>query len=352
MRNQKILFSLSVLIIFFLFCSKTEKFDVQTTIEEGVKIISNPSSPRDGIVEYVLEEDLSIGIEDGDENYMFFRASDIDVDGEGNIYVLDSGNNRIQVYDRDGNHIHTIGKKGQGPGEMENAFRMSLAQNGAIGIVDSGNMRVTLFHPDGSYATDFKMEQGFASDLGFCIGNQIIIMQNTGAEKGEQNNEFKLYDDKGNFVSKIAEFPGRQIKIMMRGKMAISIPMPFSSATAWTVGKNGTIFFGNSSQYEINVYAPDGTLKHKIRRAGQLLEVTAQEQDETLNSLKTRGMPEDLMKEITFPKYKPYFETNRGFLIDDAGNLMVRLPQAKKAEKTVTYDVFDSNGIYIHQAKI
>jgi hypothetical protein len=65
-----------------------------------------------------LEEDLIIGRED-DENYMFYRVKNIEVDNQGNIYVLDAGSHRVQKYDKDGNYLLTIGKRGQGPGEFE-----------------------------------------------------------------------------------------------------------------------------------------------------------------------------------------------------------------------------------------
>jgi len=52
-----------------------------------------------------LEEDLSIGSEEN-ENYMFYRVRDIEVDSEGNIYILDPGNYRIQKFGRNGRLLY------------------------------------------------------------------------------------------------------------------------------------------------------------------------------------------------------------------------------------------------------
>ncbi|MFC1561625.1 6-bladed beta-propeller [candidate division KSB1 bacterium] len=70
--------------------------------------------------------------ESADENYLLFRPSDVTVDSTGNVYVLDSGNYRIQKYDSNGNYAQTIGDRGQGPGEFNNSFslrRMILREN-------------------------------------------------------------------------------------------------------------------------------------------------------------------------------------------------------------------------------
>jgi len=49
---------------------------------------------------------------------MFYEPQDIEIGKNGLIYILDSGNNRIHVFDNSGKYIRTIGKKGQGPGEF------------------------------------------------------------------------------------------------------------------------------------------------------------------------------------------------------------------------------------------
>jgi len=92
-------------------CQK-QKAEWKVTIEEenGVKVIKNPEEPMYGEIELELEMDLSIGGENAGENYNFSYIRDIDVDGEGNIYVVDTGQYRIQKYDKNGNYLKTIGR--------------------------------------------------------------------------------------------------------------------------------------------------------------------------------------------------------------------------------------------------
>ena len=66
---------------------------------DEIKIISNTKipSPNDGIkIRIVFEEELSIGVEEGDENYMFGGRVYFNADDEGNIYINDWDRKRIQ----------------------------------------------------------------------------------------------------------------------------------------------------------------------------------------------------------------------------------------------------------------
>jgi len=120
-KNMKIKF---VLILFFITllafgCSKekkTEKPEWRGKIdyENGVKVVKNPEGPVYGEIIFDLEEDLSIGNE-SDENYMFYRTGAIATDSQGNIYIVDSGNNRIQKFRNDGSIFKRSEEKGRGP---------------------------------------------------------------------------------------------------------------------------------------------------------------------------------------------------------------------------------------------
>jgi hypothetical protein len=94
-RIIPIVLSLSAFILLVSFGGQKAEWKGKIETEGGIKVIKNPAEPLYGEMKLELEEDLSIGNEE-DENYLFYRARDIQVDSEGNIYVLDSGNHRLQ----------------------------------------------------------------------------------------------------------------------------------------------------------------------------------------------------------------------------------------------------------------
>jgi len=69
--------------------------------EERVTVVKNPKEPMYGEGMISLKEDLSIGIDEGDENYMFSYPFDVDSDSHGNIYVLDFTERTIKKMNQD-----------------------------------------------------------------------------------------------------------------------------------------------------------------------------------------------------------------------------------------------------------
>jgi hypothetical protein len=61
-------------------------------------VVSNPKTPKDPSLRIVFKEDLTIGFNEGDENYMLGERLWLNVDDKGNIHVADWDRRRIQKY--------------------------------------------------------------------------------------------------------------------------------------------------------------------------------------------------------------------------------------------------------------
>lgn len=97
----------------------------------------------------------------GDQNYLE-RPSDVALDlAAARLYVVDAGGvesqvHRVQVFDaRTGAFLQSIGKRGQNDGEFNFPLQAAVAPSGKLYVVDSGNFRVQVFNPDGSFAAAF-----------------------------------------------------------------------------------------------------------------------------------------------------------------------------------------------------
>ncbi len=93
-----------------------------------------------------LTEELVIG---GDENaseeYLFTCPTEICTDSQNNIYVADYNRSEIRVFNRQGEYIKSIGKKGKGPGEILEVLSMTIDENDNLIVVDRSNDRFTVF---------------------------------------------------------------------------------------------------------------------------------------------------------------------------------------------------------------
>ncbi len=92
----------------------------------------------------------------------FVRPTGIAVDAEGSrIYVVDTGGvgselHRVRVFDaQSGQHLLDIGKRGLAPGEFNLPCDVTIGQEGLLYVVDCGNFRVQVFRPDGTLVRVF-----------------------------------------------------------------------------------------------------------------------------------------------------------------------------------------------------
>ncbi len=79
----------------------------------------------------------------------------IDVDALGRIWVADTGNNRIQVCDYAGDCV-AFGGPGTGEGQFDQPQDVATHPSGRVAVVDTGNNRIQLFRTEAS----FKMNAG------------------------------------------------------------------------------------------------------------------------------------------------------------------------------------------------
>ncbi|MEM3916808.1 MAG: 6-bladed beta-propeller, partial [Candidatus Nitrosocaldus sp.] len=81
---------------------------------------------------------------EGSDDGEFMFPNGVAVDGFGNIIVADTFNNRIQVFDSNGNFLFNFGKEGSNDGEF--SFPTGVAARGdMLAVVDTGNNRVQVF---------------------------------------------------------------------------------------------------------------------------------------------------------------------------------------------------------------
>lgn len=92
----------------------------------------------------------------------FLRLSSVTVDPGGTrVYAVDIGGvssdqHRVRVFDAvSGAHLRDIGKRGSGPGELNLPRDLAIGREGRLYVVDGGNFRVNVFDRDGQFLKSF-----------------------------------------------------------------------------------------------------------------------------------------------------------------------------------------------------
>ena len=83
----------------------------------------------------------------------FGAPSNVALDKEGNVYVTDTMNNRVEIFDPDGNFLSQFGKHGDGPGYLARPKGIAVDCDGHIWVADSYQDRVQVFNREGQLLT-------------------------------------------------------------------------------------------------------------------------------------------------------------------------------------------------------
>ena len=188
-----------------------------------------------------LKSDLTIGVEDGDENLMFGEIIRIDIDGKGNIYVLDYKFRKIAVFEKDGKLLRTITvPEGQGPREATDLNGIAVTPDGTLFVNDM--RKVIVYGPDGQYVRTFLVDFTISS-IG-CPGTEDLVA--IGPHGGKILHVFdqagKLLASFGDTFTPPAEYEP------MKEMLMCGAPLLFNCT------KDGRIFVLNPHKYEVSVF--------------------------------------------------------------------------------------------------
>jgi DNA-binding beta-propeller fold protein YncE len=120
----------------------------------------------------------------------------IAVGNGGQVYVAETTNNRVQVFDADGNYVSQFGTQGNGDGQFLGPHGVAIGPNGDVYVADAGNNRVQVFTSEGVYDrqwgglgdgdTQFRTPEDVAvSDAGVVFVSELA------------GNRVKAYDENG-----------------------------------------------------------------------------------------------------------------------------------------------------------
>jgi hypothetical protein len=94
----------------------------------------------------------------GPEEALLYRPADFLFDETGNLFVIDSGNKAVQVYDREGRFLRRFGKEGEGPGEFRSPVGAFLDWSGDLIVYDTMTQRASRFSTAGEYRGSEALE--------------------------------------------------------------------------------------------------------------------------------------------------------------------------------------------------
>jgi len=154
------------------------------------------------------------------EGSYFYQPSDIEADlKQSLIYVADSGNHCVFVFNFKGKFVKAIGRKGQGPGEFDRPTGLYVLADSKLAVADFGNNRIQVFSDSSEFIRSIKPPKIRVADLIF-IDDKICTIPSFGmsgysldmGSKEKTQPLVNIIDKDGNLLNKIEihDFPANQ----------------------------------------------------------------------------------------------------------------------------------------------
>ena len=306
-----------------------------------VTVVHNPKIPLYPGPVLELAEDLTIGEGEAEDQRMFHDIRTLDVDQEGNIYVLDEGAADIKVFNQSGEHLRTIGRQGQGPGEFAFPISVLVTPQAELLVHDMNQRSLKVLDREGNFLRQLSIADKFQFSgprflpEGGMVGSYLVPAQQPFAELVLFDSGLKPVRT---LISKPVE-PPPVLHYFAGNSM---------SGLRWNINERGEIIWGDflESDYTLHVSNKGGDHIRTIEREYDAIRITESSRQILLHTMFGDNPPPSQW-DVRFPDHYPPFS---GISCDDSGHVFVKTYKQIEKEITEVYDVFDAEGRYMAQA--
>lgn len=209
---------------------------------------SPDAAPKTRVYEVVR----TIGAE-GTEEGKFRHPSGIFVDSFGRIYVADTLNHRVQVFDDNDRPVLVLGKSGEGRGSLHLPEDVALSPAGDIYVADTGNNRIQIYAPSGEYIGRIPDDKRLKAVLDAPGGI--------------------AFDDRGNLYV-VNTGDGRILKFSPGGQLLEtwggvgSVKGRFVEPARIAVDREGNLWISDTGNHRVQVLSGEGRYLRHFGKAG------------------------------------------------------------------------------------
>ena len=326
----------------------------------GVAIAENLGkvAPDGGGWAISAEPSLQIGSMEGEDAYLLFRIWGATRLSDGRFAVANNLAPDVRIFDADGQHLRTFGRRGEGPEDFNSPVLMGSLPGDTLVVVDRLLRRVNLYDPDHGFirgATATPDIEGYLLTEGMFSSGSVLIRRSVWTEDMPNGLfrfpiQYRSVALDGTLEHDFGEFPGDETVYSARevegGTMTMSTGRPFGKSPQAAVAGD-RFFYGSQDAYEIQVRAQDGTLSRLIRRDKPPLAVTDAHVSALMDDMMDEAEDSDqnrqfrrMFREAPIPELHPAYGS---LYVDALGFLWVEEYRLPGQETRVT-TIFDTEG--------
>ncbi|MBA2669694.1 MAG: 6-bladed beta-propeller [Gemmatimonadetes bacterium] len=332
------------------------------TLANGAIRVTNPAEGSWGEASaWRLTPELQIGEVEGSTALMFASISGLEADHEGRIYILDRQANELRIFNPDGEHLRTVGRAGEGPGEYKSANGLLWLPGDSLLIVDQQGGRYSILTRDGDFARSVPRTLGFYgwAFLGGLVGGRVYEYASVGRDPEQRPALIGTPLRGSSTIAADSQSGGAlaQDTILLAAPDALSpepfrvtasgggmmMGVPFSPGAVHHLLRDGDVWHGHGSEFRlVRSNLASDTLMEVLLAADAAAVTPAEladwESSATVARFREMGGRLDMSR---IPRTKPFFDS---LYRDPDGFLWVSVPSGP--EDTL-FAIFDPEGRYL-----
>jgi hypothetical protein len=327
----------------------------------GITIVDNrgPSTPASGGWSLSPDPILEIGAMEGAEAYQLFRVWGAFRLSDGRVAVVNHDAPDLRVFAPDGTHLHTFGRKGEGPGEFSSPVLAGVLPGDTLVVVDRHLRRINLFHPEQGFLRSAQSDpdfMGYLLTVGMFSSGSVVIWRGIheageGDGYGRHPRQFLSFSRDGSVATDFGEFPGDEVVTatsqQTSGILVASVgSVPFGKRARAAVS-GARMYYGSQDRYEIRVYDEAGDLVRLVRLDREPVPILQEHLNaylqERLEAAEDPDQAQGIRRSMEEAPVPELFPAHGNLYADTLGFLFVedyRLP----GEEVSVLSVFDPEG--------
>jgi len=316
----------------------------------GVLIAENPSDAAGE--EWILPSppvlEIGRGEGQGPGSDLFGAISHAIRLSNGHIAVADRHAQEIRVFDDAGDHVLTLGRPGEGPGEFTTLWSIAELAGDTIAAIDPFGGRISLFSSAGVFSRSFPIPRlpgaSAPNVVGWLADGTLLIESLTRSpsrDTRDQSTHF-LYavDRHGEILGTLGEYPGSPL-----GRNGLALG--FASRAEFAAG-GSLAWVGQSGRFELVAHDGTGAVRRIVRLDRDPAAVTQPEIDEAQAAVERslQGASGPAVERILATEPASHHPVHGTLLADRAGNLWVERYRSHLLADPgpQEWDIFDAEG--------
>lgn len=322
-------------------------------------VVENGAKPAKGVRTAKLTELWTRG---GDSDDVFFgAAAQVHAGPGGQVLVLDSRLSEVKVLGADGELVRTLGREGDGPGEVRRPGDMFIAGDGAVCMLQGFPGRVVKVKADGTPAGEAKYGTGQPGAGQFAVmlrglphpGGMVlagITMSFGSSSVSDQEYFLSLCGPDG---TRQKQLLAKQSRVDYADFVLDELGLDFVWQRLAGLPDGRLYVAPERNEYRVTVYGPDGRTVREITRAYQSPPRDATQKEQARRILEAIGAnyptrPKRLTVEPTAPAVA-------GIWVTDDGRIWVQTGDEQPGRPKGTWcmlDVFAPDGTFEQQVAL